>query len=524
MTFEYRNWMGIYLFFASFCVVSINMIFVIHVILIQKNKSDQWRFGSSADRSCFLNCLKRFFFCFGLKASDKTKTSDHSINNKAPLSKKGLADDTSECVPSVDTCLEPVGLLSTPTFHMSRNGNTKIPYEVRGELVDAPNAVAPAAYPATENYSAFNVKELNGLITTKIRAPASLSGTDSDPYRFNLRKIRSSLVVSDADLSVKYEDVSTKDDLRKAQSSLIVDADLSNGDANGVEDDELEGKANVRALTSRTGTETDAYAFDLKRVRVSIRQEATKFNDDDDDDDDDLENSDIGVKDGLPKSASGGGGSSRVPLRRLSSNISTEDTGATVSRELSREDEAITQALLYMACFLISFIFPVIARTMEAQGIHIPFWLLILSRVFLPMQGFFVVQVYCRPHAITIRRINPEFSRFQAFIIAFKAGGDNDSIGKSKRAGGGLILNDVQKKKRIDNIQFEHKQRMENIKRKSMVSQEFLDKRFLLSEINDKAENNEADDDADEVKSVLCAKIVTWHNSVDEELGESIVV
>jgi hypothetical protein len=55
-----------------------------------------------------------------------------------------------------------------------------------------------------------------------------------------------------------------------------------------------------------------------------------------------------------------------------------------------------------------------------------------------------------------------------------------------------------------------------------MVSQEFLDKRFLLSEINDKAENNEADDDADEVKSVLCAKIV--HNSVDEELGESIVV
>ena len=61
MTFEYRNWMGIYLFFASFCVVSINMIFVIHVILIQKNKSDQWRFGSSSDRSCFLNCLKRFF-------------------------------------------------------------------------------------------------------------------------------------------------------------------------------------------------------------------------------------------------------------------------------------------------------------------------------------------------------------------------------------------------------------------------------------------------------------------------------
>ena len=515
MTFEYRNWMGIYLFFASFCVVSINMIFVIHVILIQKNKSDQWRFGSSDDRSCFLNCLKRFFFCFGLKASDKT--SDHSINNKAPLSKKGLADDTSEFLPSIDTCLEPVGLLSTPTFHKSRHSNR----EGQGGLVGASDAVAPAACPVTENDLAFNVKKLNGSKSTKVRAPASLSGTDSDPYRFNLRKVRSSLVVSDADLSVKYEADGTKDDLRKARSSLIIDADLSDNDANGVEDDELEGIANVRALASRTGTETDAYAFDLKRVRVSIRQEAIKFNDDDDD----LDNSDIGVKDGLPKSASGGGGSSRVPLRRLSSIISTEDTGATVSRELSREDEAITQALLYMACFLISFIFPVIARTMEAQGNHIPFWLLILSRVFLPMQGFFVVQVYCRPHAITIRRMNPEFSRVKAFIIAFKAGGDNDSVGKSNRASGGLILNDVQKKKRIDNIQFEHKQRMEKIKRKSMVSQEFLDKRVLLCEINDKAENEEySDDDADEGKSVLHAKIVTWHNSGDEELGESIVV
>jgi len=73
-----------------------------------------------------------------LKASDKTKTGDHSIN-QTPLSKKGAAEDTSELLPSVDTCLEPVELLSTPTFHKSKKSNTKNPYDGQGGLVGIVN-------------------------------------------------------------------------------------------------------------------------------------------------------------------------------------------------------------------------------------------------------------------------------------------------------------------------------------------------------------------------------------------------
>jgi len=41
------------------------------------------------------------------------------------------------------------------------------------------------------------------------------------------------------------------------------------------------------------------------------------------------------------------------------------------------------------------------------QGKEVPFTLFFLSRFFLPVQGFFNVMVYMRPHIISLRRSNP---------------------------------------------------------------------------------------------------------------------
>ena len=56
----------------------------------------------------------------------------------------------------------------------------------------------------------------------------------------------------------------------------------------------------------------------------------------------------------------------------------------------------------------------------------IPFPILVLSRIFNPLQGLFFIQVYSRPHVKSIQNRNPYLNWFQAFAVAFKAGGDND--------------------------------------------------------------------------------------------------
>jgi len=74
---------------------------------------------------------------------------------------------------------------------------------------------------------------------------------------------------------------------------------------------------------------------------------------------------------------------------------------------------------------------------MASQRKPIPFALLLLDRIFNPMQGLFNILVYCRPHVSSLRNHNLEYSWLKAFWLIVKSGGDNDSAGQSRRSNSG---------------------------------------------------------------------------------------
>lgn len=67
--------------------------------------------------------------------------------------------------------------------------------------------------------------------------------------------------------------------------------------------------------------------------------------------------------------------------------------------------EAVKMACLYVGVYLLTFLFPYIANIIRRyKGVSPPFPILLLSRIFHPLQGFFNMLVYTRPHVITLRR------------------------------------------------------------------------------------------------------------------------
>ena len=126
-----------------------------------------------------------------------------------------------------------------------------------------------------------------------------------------------------------------------------------------------------------------------------------------------------------------------------------------------------------MGCIFLTYIFSVTARFLQMQGKEIPFALLLLARFFIPLQGFFNVMVYMRPHIVSLRRSNPEYSWTKALLIVFKAGGDNDSAGQSQRSNQQPASHeDIRRRQEL--VERDHNRRMDVIKRKSMVSENFI--------------------------------------------------
>lgn len=158
------------------------------------------------------------------------------------------------------------------------------------------------------------------------------------------------------------------------------------------------------ANTSRSGTNSDPLAFDLRKVRKSIRHER------------------------------------RQTLDHLSSDkveptissvvedpIVADSTNVTRSREKSDEEKAAIHALLYMGTFFICYIFSIVARIVKASNSEEPFVLAFLTRTMVPLQGFLFIMVYCRPNVLSLRKNNPEqYSRLKAFWMVLKSGGDQD--------------------------------------------------------------------------------------------------
>lgn len=92
------------------------------------------------------------------------------------------------------------------------------------------------------------------------------------------------------------------------------------------------------------------------------------------------------------------------------------------SRRRYRTREILRQAVLYFFAFLLTYGFIFLAEIVE--GIYgtdnVPFFFYILNDIFLPLQGFFNIIVFMRPHISKFRRRNPGYSYFKAFFMCLK--------------------------------------------------------------------------------------------------------
>ncbi|GFH50385.1 hypothetical protein CTEN210_06861 [Chaetoceros tenuissimus] len=185
---------------------------------------------------------------------------------------------------------------------------------------------------------------------------------------------------------------------------------------------DVESNTAAQVSKSRSGTKKDPLAFDVHKVKKKIRREsclakdAPIF----------LSNRSIVQK-------------KDQPLRRK-----TSSTGRDSSIVQDNTSSATQQCVLYVSSFLLCWIFSATSRIYGIMGRSAPFPVLLLARIFAPLQGIFFILVYSRPHVRSLRTRNPELSWFQAFMIAFKAGGDNDSGGRNSIASNDLRVIDTE--------------------------------------------------------------------------------
>jgi len=138
------------------------------------------------------------------------------------------------------------------------------------------------------------------------------------------------------------------------------------------------------------------------------------------------------------------------------------------SRAIIASKKVAFQVLLYMCSFFLTYIFGLVARIIQMQGAQVPYAVILLGRFFLPLQGFFNILMYTRPHIVSLRRNNPEYSWFKAFGIVFKSGGDNDSVGQSQRSST-RPASDADIRRRQERIERDHKRRMALIQSRMLL-------------------------------------------------------
>lgn len=166
--------------------------------------------------------------------------------------------------------------------------------------------------------------------------------------------------------------------------------------------------AKPKGATSRSGTAADPYAFDLRKVRQSIRIESTK--------------EDVCNKQFLGNAGIRSKNKSSIEHNEIPNDSNVNDR----CNPASDEEKAIVHALLYIGSFFLCYIFTLVTRIVKFFRNDEPFALALLNRVFLPSQGFFLIMVYCRPNVLSLRKNHPEYSRVKAFWLVLKSGGDQD--------------------------------------------------------------------------------------------------
>ena len=470
------------------CVIFINMALIIHSVLAQKKKSNQNRLGAANDSnsacgsrisgyflrvaSCLGNLFTPLKWCVGcgenstsnkdtqtlaLNEGNSTRTIQQN-NISSSWCAKSAVTENNDPLPFLKVSFGPAEILTSPTLNQNKSSQVKSNEE--GNEENGPSSD-----------------------TSKPRAPPSRSGTGADPYKFNTAKVRA---------SIKRED-----SLKSLSQLPAQDEDLE--DLNTLF--ALAVSTKPRAPPSRTGTGTDPYKFNAAKVRERIRRESK-----------------IALEEDMTAAAVTGHSEAdsghNEENRRASNNTNNSSSSSSSS---SVEKEVISQALLYMGCCFLTYIFPLISRVISLQGKEVPFIILFLARFFLPLQGFFNIIVYTRPHIVSLRRNNPQYSWFKAFVIVFKAGGDNDSAGLAPRSNQ-QPASDANIRRRQRLIERDHNRRMSEIQRRSMVSDSFLAAAREAREIDElrlSGSSNQKENDSSNHNIEML--------DVDEELGSTCV-
>jgi len=96
--------------------------------------------------------------------------------------------------------------------------------------------------------------------------------------------------------------------------------------------------------------------------------------------------------------------------------------------------EAIVMASLYMSAYFLTSMFPYITRIVERYTGKVSFTMILLTRVFFPLQGFFNILVYTRPHAITLQKRHQYSWCMAMWRVVITHGGDVPYVRTSRRS------------------------------------------------------------------------------------------
>lgn len=100
-------------------------------------------------------------------------------------------------------------------------------------------------------------------------------------------------------------------------------------------------------------------------------------------------------------------------------------------RVRERSQEALTQSYLFIGSFFASYGFIYIAATIEFFQLETPYFISLAMWIFFPLQGFFNIIVYTRPHVAELESRCTNLTRFKAIWEVIKSGGDS-ALGETR--------------------------------------------------------------------------------------------
>ncbi|GFH50307.1 hypothetical protein CTEN210_06783 [Chaetoceros tenuissimus] len=281
---------------------------------------------------------------------------------------------------------------------------------------------------------------------------------------------------------------------------------------NGTRDIESQSFEPRRKSVSRSGNCNDPLAFDARRVRQMIREETSM-----------AKSEPIILSSSSLKFSGEEVVSSRASLRR-SSVASNKDSVRSQESNNEQEDEVkatTKQCLLLLSTFLICYLFPFItlrAYSSAPTYDNVPVLLFIPITSLMPLQGFFLIMVYSRPHVKSLRQRNPEYSWIKAFLIVFKAGGDNDTAGGQNQEY--TVIDET-------GIDAPRLPEAERLRRQELVRKDYMQRRgtmptaYKVKETLDTSQREEEKKEVLEVRSMTSLRsqrsqrIVTFMNDIN---------